>query len=129
LPKLCDSSNGLDLPIQHEEHFQPNELKTINLGIKFQIPKNYCALLMNKSSARTKFHLQVQLGLIDVDYHDYIIAVIQNMTNHSLILPKGVAVAQLLIIPNPIPHFESKWPLTVSTRGGFGSTGQNFNPI
>jgi dUTPase len=98
----------------------------INAGIKFQIPSNHCALLMNKSSARTKFYVQVQIGLIDVNYHDYIIIVIQNMTNQPLMLPKGIAVAQLLIIPNLIPKFEMKWPATTSTRGGFGSTGHNF---
>ena len=84
---------------------------------------------MNKSSARTKFHVQVQLGLIDVDYHNYIIIVIQNMTNQPLTLPKGIAVAQLLIVPNPIPQFENNWPHTDSTRGAFGSTDQKFETV
>jgi dUTPase len=84
---------------------------------------------MNKSSARTKYNVQVQLGLIDVDYHDYIIAVIQNMTNNPLTLPQGIAVTQLLIIPNQIPKFELTWPKTTSLRKGFGSTGQNFETL
>jgi len=129
LPKICPSSNGLDLPLQKIELFEPHELKKINLGIKFQIPTNYCALLINKSSARTNFHVNVQLGLIDVGYHDYVIAVIQNMTDQPLILQQGIAVAQLLIIPNQLPKYELKWPQSFSFRGGFGSTGHIFEKI
>jgi dUTPase len=129
LPKICENSNGLDLPLQHDVYMEPHELKKINLGIQFQLPIHYCALLLNKSSARTKFCVNVQLGLIDVNYHDYIILVVQNMTNEPLILPKGIALAQLLIIPNQIPQFELNWPLTNSSRQGFGSTGQNFETL
>ena len=84
---------------------------------------------MNKSSARTKFNVQVQLGLIDVNYCDYIITVVQNMSHQALTIPKGTAIAQLLIIYNQIPQFEMKWPLTHAERGGFGSTGNNFETI
>ena len=122
-------SNGLDLPIQQEEYFQPMELKKIDTGIKFQIPFEHCALLINKSSARTNFKVQVQLGLIDVDYHDYIIIVVQNMTNQPIILPKGIAISQLLVIPNKIPQFKMVWPSATSIRGGFGSTGQDFETV
>jgi dUTPase len=129
LPKICEASNGLDIPLQDIEHFQPHELKKVNLKIKFQIPKNHCALLLNKSSARTKYNVNIQLGLIDIGYHDYVIAVIQNMTNKHLTLMPGIAVAQLLILPAKIPKFENDWPLTNSDRGSFGSTGQNFQRI
>ena len=84
---------------------------------------------MNKSSARTKYFVNVQLGLIDVGYHGYIIAVIQNVTNSPIKLKKGKAVAQLLILPSQIPDFDSNWPISTYTRGGFGSTSQNFETI
>ncbi len=51
--------------------------------IRFQFPKNHCALLINKSSARLKYEVNVQLGLIDIGYHNYVAAVIQNMTEKS----------------------------------------------
>ena len=127
LPKICDDSNGLDIPLQEDVHFEPYELKKVNLGIKFQIPKNHCALLLNKSSARTKYHVNVQLGLIDIGYHDFIVAVIQNMTPNPLTLERGIAVAQLLLLPSKIPTFCDKWPLSNSKRGSFGSTGQTFS--
>jgi deoxycytidine triphosphate deaminase len=57
---------------------------------------------MNKSSARTVFNINVQLGLIDVGYHDYVIAVLQNMSEEPNILYAGTAVAQLLLLPAKI---------------------------
>jgi dUTPase len=129
LPKICENSNGLDLPLQTDTYFQPFEVKPINLGIKFQLPKDYCALIMNKSSARLKYNVQVQLGLIDFLFHDYVICVVQNMQSSPLVLTKGMAVAQLLVLFNPIPIFQREWPETNSTRGGFGSTGQNFETV
>ncbi len=48
------------------------------------------------------------------------------MTEKEIILKKGTAVAQLLLIKAKIPQFINEWPETQSTRGGFGSTGQNF---
>ena len=126
LPKICNASNGLDIPLQEDVHFTPYEIKKVNLKIKFQFPRNHCALLMNKSSARTKYDINVQLGLIDVGYHDYVIAVLQNMRDKPNILYSCTAVAQLLLLPAKIPEFRDEWPHTDSERGSFGSTGQDF---
>jgi dUTPase len=126
LPKICADSNGLDIPLQETIKFEPYEIKKVNLKIKFQFPKNHCALLMNKSSARTKYNVNVQLGLIDVGYHDFVMAVIQNTLNKPVVLYAGTAVAQLLLLPAKIPEFREEWPLTHSKRGSFGSTGQTF---
>jgi dUTPase len=101
-------------------------MKTVDLKIRFQFLQNHCALPMNKSSARTKYNISVQLGLIDVGYHDYVKAVLQNMDNKPTTLYAGTAVAQLLLLPAHIPYFQDEWPESKSTRGSFGSTGQNF---
>ena len=47
----------------------------------------------------------MQLGLIDIGYHNYVAAVIQNMTEKEIILKKGTAVAQLLLTKAKIPQF------------------------
>jgi dUTPase len=125
-PHICPHSNGLDIPLQNDEIFQPLELKKVDLEIKFLLPKNHCALLMNKSSARTKYNVNVQLGLIEVGFNNYVQAVIQNTTNQEIILKKGTAVAQLLLIPATIPTFTYNEFTENSERGSFGSTGQNF---
>ncbi len=71
----------------------------------------------------------MQLGLIDVGYSDTVQAVIQNMLNKELILEAGLAVAQLLLLPAPIPEFTSDWIEPVTQRGGFGTTGQEFQRV
>jgi hypothetical protein len=47
-PKICPESNGLDLPLQSDIHFEANDLKKIDLKIKFKLPQHYSALLLNK---------------------------------------------------------------------------------
>jgi len=51
LPKLCENSNGLDLPFQEEINLEPHELRKVSLSIQIQLPANHFALLLNKSSA------------------------------------------------------------------------------
>jgi dUTPase len=128
-PKICDLSNGLDLPLQEEVILLPNELKKVDLGIKLLIPKNYCAFLMGKSSARVKYYIQVYLGLIDVGYRDYLQVVIQNMSMEKVVLGKGIAICQFLLIKSKIPSFELGWEELEDRGGSFGSTGQNFEKI
>jgi dUTPase len=57
LPKLCEFSNGIDLPFQQNVQLKPLETRKIGLGVKFSIPEGYCGLLMNKSSALPKYKI------------------------------------------------------------------------
>jgi dUTPase len=128
-PKLCDNSNGLDLPFHEDIHLEPNQILKVKLGVCVQFPTHFCGLLLNKSSAITKFNVQVYCGLIDIGYTNELQTVIQNMSNEVCILPAGTALVQLLVIPSPIPTFSLCENITYSERGSFGSTGQNFDPI
>ena len=69
------------------------EYKKIDLGVKIILPKGYCALLINKSSARVKFGIHVFLGLIDIGFHDYMQTVIQNVTDEKVVLPAELQFA------------------------------------
>ena len=80
-PKICDLSNGWDMPLQEEVSLEKMEYKKVDLGIKIILPKGYCALLMNKSSAREKYGVHVFLGLIDIGFHNYMQVVIQNVSD------------------------------------------------
>jgi dUTPase len=128
-PQISDLSNGWDLPLQEEVTLDPMEYKKVDLGIKVILPKGYCALLMNKSSARVKYGVHVYLGLIDIGFHNYMQTVLQNVTNHPIVLQAGTAVAQLLVIRSEIPKFELGWDDLESRDGSFGSTGQNFEKV
>ena len=105
------------------------EYKKIDLGVKIILPKGYCALLINKSSARVKFGIHVFLGLIDIGFHDYMQMVIQNVSDEKVVLPAGIAVCQLLVIKSKIPKFEIGWEDLESRNGSFGSTGNNFEQV
>jgi len=128
-PKICDMSNGIDLPFQENILLRPNELKKVNLGVRFKLPKGHCALIMNKSSARISYYISVTLGLIDIGFTNYLQTVIQNMSDKDVVLTAGMAVAQLLVIPSHIPEIVDSWSEPDSSRGAFGSTGQNFENI
>jgi dUTPase len=87
---------------------------------------------VNKSSAVTLFNTKVYFGLIDNSFTNELQAVIQNISNHSQILPAGIAIVQLLVIPAPIPKFTLCLADTLpnaTTRGSFGSTGQHFKHV
>jgi dUTPase len=125
-PKLCLNSNSMDIPIQTDELFQPYELKKVDLAIKFQIPRNYCALLRSKTSTRTKHNISIQLGLIDVGYHNYVTIVIQNISENPTLLEKGTAVAQLILTKARIPSLPDITQETLSTSDAFNSRVQEF---
>ena len=71
---------------------------------------------MNKSSARIKYNMQIQLGLIDIGYSDYVQTIIQNMTNNPVTITAGTALTQLLLIKNKIPTYTQEWPHKKSSR-------------
>ena len=51
------------------------------------------------------------------------------MTNNPITITAGTALTQLLLIKNKIPTYTQEWPHNKSSRGSFGSTGQNFQQI
>jgi dUTPase len=128
-PKICDHSNGLDLPFHNDVLLEPYQILKVNLGCRLQFPDHFCGLLLNKSSALTTYNIQVHCGLIDVGYTGEIQAVIENKSSQPQTLVAGTAVVQLLVIPSPIPVFQETAQLTDTVRGGFGSTGQLFEPV
>ena len=128
-PKIEPGSNGWDLPLQEDVILYPFECKKIDLKIKIILPKNHCAILINKSSARIKYNIHVTIGLIDNNFKGYIACVIQNLAEEKIIINAGIALSQLLIIESKIPKFIEKWEDTDETRGSFGSTGNNFEKV
>jgi dUTPase len=126
LPKICDQSNGIDVPLQEEITLQPNEIRKVKLGIRFLIPIKYCGLLMNKSSALIKYKIKVTLGLIDYGFNGELQTVLENSSNSITHVKAGTALCQLLVLPAETPMLDNKWKEPENTRGSFGSTGQSF---
>ena len=125
-PKICALSNGIDLPLQADVTIEPLQTKKVNLGVRFIIPEKHCGLLMNKSSALTKFGIKVTLGLINYGFNGEIETVLENTESQSTTLQKGTAVCQLLILPADVPALQKDWIEPATQKGSFGSTGQDF---
>ena len=112
--------------MQADVTIEPLQTKKVNLGVRFIIPEKHCGLLMNKSSALTKFGIKVTLGLIDYGFNGEIETVLENTKSQSTTLQKGTAVCQLLISPAEVPFLQKDWIEPATQRGSFGSTGQDF---
>jgi dUTPase len=67
-PKICDHSNGSDLPFHNDVLLEPYQILKVNLDCRLQFPDHFCGLLLNKSSALPTYNIQVHCGLIDVGY-------------------------------------------------------------
>jgi dUTP pyrophosphatase len=129
LPKVCELSNGIDIPFLKAIQLKPLEVKKVGLGIKFSIPEGFCGLLMNKSSAYPKFKVIIILGLIDFGFKDELQVMVENSSKSHVTIEQGLSVCQLLILPSKAPILDKEKSLIKSMRGGFGSTGQQFSKI
>jgi dUTPase len=90
-------SAGIDVPAQRTQIVKPGEVKIINLETTLTLPKNTCGVIAIRLWA-------AQLGLlnmgtiIDQDYTGPILATIANLGKKKIILTKGIAFCQIVII-------------------------------
>ena len=75
--------------MQADVTIEPLQTKKVNLGVRFIIPEKHCGLLMNKSSALTKFGIKVTLGLIDYGFNGEIETVLENTKSQKHYVAKG----------------------------------------
>lgn len=96
-------------------------LHKINLKIKIQLPPNTFGSIRCRSSLAKK-GCSVEAGVIDEDYRGEVAVMLR--TRDSLLLPKGHAIAQLIIQPflKPIVKIVNSLDTTIRGIGGFGST-------
>lgn len=96
-------------------------LHKINLQIKIQLPANTFGSIRCRSSLAAK-GCSVEAGVIDEDYRGEVAVLLR--TRDSLVLPKGHAIAQLIVQPylKPEVHVVDKINITERGEGGFGST-------
>ena len=65
---------------------------TIDLGIAFELPKNYRAIIMSRSGYAAKDEVYAVNGLIDPDYRAGIKAIIRNYSNRSFYVCGGLKI-------------------------------------
>jgi len=116
---------GLDLYSDEHYSIYPNELATIQTGIKIAIPQGMAGLIWDKSGLASQ-GLKTMGGVIDSDYRGEIKVLTKNLGYDIINITKGQKIAQMLFQKIEYPRIseEKIEDDTVRGTGGFGSTGQ-----
>lgn len=102
----------------------------LDLGFRASVPDGYFAMLLPRSGQGARYNVQLAntAGVIDSDYRDPWKAAIHlgdrgTDRTASLLIKRGTALAQMLILPVPQVGVSIVEALRDSDRkGGFGST-------
>lgn len=104
------------------------EPKIVGLGFATEIPAGYVALLVPRSSAGSKFGLELNntCGVIDSDYRGEWKAVLRTKSGKLLKWAAGTRLLQFLVVPVAPVRLELVDSVSKTERGvgGFGSTGK-----
>lgn len=133
ISKLVDTLNesgyfkepgGVYLMPQHKVH--------LHTGIRMEIPKDYCGLLMNRSSLSNEEDLTIcdNVGLIDSDYRGEITLWMYNNSDEIKFIPNHSRICQLVLVRHLTSPMEEVDLLSYTARGsgGYGSTGNMTIP-
>lgn len=107
---------------------KPGERILIPTGIAIELNDVNCgAFIFPRSSVSYKSGVSLAncVGVVDSDYRGEIKVPLINHSDSDFIVHNGDRIAQLVIMPIIIPHFEECSSLNDTERGvgGFGSTG------
>ena len=106
----------------------PGKTVKIHTGIKMEIPKGYCGLLMNRSSLFfiSRLTLCDNVGLIDSDYRGEITLKLHNGSDSIRFIMNNERVCQMVFIKYGELNFDVAIRLSETSRGegGYGYTGR-----
>ena len=117
---------GFDLYTPVGFTLEPHEQKTLDIGVKLQIPNGFYGQISSKSGIATKKQVTSRAGVIDSNYRGSIGVVLRNEGDEEVSFQRGDKIAQLLILPVPDVLMYGTDGLSDTDRGegGFGSTGR-----
>lgn len=122
------NSAGIDLVVadKGDVTISPGRRVVIHTGVKLSVtgvPPPMMAMLELRSSMRKNGLSALGVGIIDLDYQDEILLMVQNVDPvRSVKIASGDRVAQLIFLPIIRPNgIEVK---QVERKGGVGSTGK-----
>ena len=133
LPKYnYPTDSGFDLHSVEDVTIGPFGREFVPTGLSFQFDENYEIQVRTKSGLAIKQGLMVlnSPGTVDQGYSGEIKAIIFNVNNESVTIPKGMKVAQAVLCPvvnGGYVNILEVNQLEETDRGsnGFGSTGIN----
>lgn len=120
-------SAGADISSLERVEIAPGETKLIRTGIAVALPACTVGLLFPRSglSLKTQLRQPNSVGVIDADYRGEIHGMFQNTGDETVVIEKGMRIAQLVVVPVEYESFVEVDDLGLTERGegGFGSTG------
>lgn len=126
--KQLSIGDWIDLRTAEDVTLDKGEFTLISLGIAMQLPQNYEALIMPRSSTFKKYGIiqANSVGLIDESYcgnNDE--WKFPAYATRLITIPKNTRICQFRIIEHqPMILLEEVDDLGNNNRGGFGSTGE-----
>jgi dUTP pyrophosphatase len=104
--RATSGSIGYDVFAMSEVTVRPRNPTVVPLGFALIPPQNYYGQLFTKSSSAME-GLVVLGGVIDPDYRGEVAAILHNMTDKVITLPKATAVCQLIFIQAATPEIRA----------------------
>ena len=113
-------------------YLMPNSKVHLHTGVRIEIPKGYCGLLMNRSSLSNKEDLTIcdNVGLIDSDYRGEITLWMYNNSDEIKFIPNHSRICQIVLVRHLTSPMEEVNALSTTARGagGYGSPGNRTRP-
>jgi dUTP pyrophosphatase len=117
---------GCDLRSAEEITVDQDDIKSIDTGLKIQIPEGHAGLIWEKSGLAFNHGIKTAGGVIDHGYRGEVKVAIFNAGNEPYTFARGDKIAQILLQKVERPEVVAVEELSSSSRGedGFGSTGK-----
>lgn len=113
-------------------YLMPQSKVHLHTGIRMEIPKGYCGLLMNRSSLSNEEDLTIcdYVGLIDSDYRGEVTLWMYNSSDEIKFIPNHSRICQIVLVRHLTSPMEETATLSHTARGsgGYGSTGNMTIP-
>lgn len=124
-----DGDSGADLFVCFDTVIPANARGYIvNTNVRLDIPYGWEVQIRPKSGVSCNTPLRVVLGTVDSGYKGVIAIIVDNLSDEDISIPRGKAIAQMVLQSVPMMMFEERDELSTSERGenGFGSTGRGI---
>lgn len=127
LTRANESDAGSDICCSKDFNLPARSDSLVSTDLYIQIPDGYVAIVKSRSGLSVKKKIEVGAGVIDSGYRGEILVHLYNHSDVDYSFSKGDRIAQLLIMPVCLGHFEEVDSLDDSCRGnnGIGSSGVN----
>ncbi len=119
---------AFDVTAREETVIAPKSLGFVPSNLIVCVPAGYALMLASRSSTPKKKGLLIPhgIGIVDQDFcgpNDEMRVQVYNFTDAPVTVPRGERIAQALLMPVEKCDLREMEPVTMKSRGGFGSTG------